>query len=191
VDYGLIARNPARGKARKLTVGQPRRAYLDRADQIAALLDAAGELDREARTAPGLRRAMLATLIFGGLRLGEALALRWRDVDLAAGRLHVTGAKTDAGVREVGLRPVLRDELTAYRAASGSPAPHTLVFPTASRHAWGQSNVRIRLLTKAIERANARRENVGLVPLPEGLTPHSIGAPSPPCSTRSAPRRLL
>jgi integrase len=30
-----------------------------------------------------LRRPLIATLVFAGLRISEALALRWRDVDLA------------------------------------------------------------------------------------------------------------
>ncbi len=40
---------------------------------------------------------MLATLTFAGLRIGELCALRWRDVDLAGGWLHVGETKTDAG----------------------------------------------------------------------------------------------
>lgn len=43
VEYGHTQANPASGKRRKLKAEQPRRAYLDSADQIAALLDAAGE----------------------------------------------------------------------------------------------------------------------------------------------------
>ena len=60
----------------------PRRTHLEAAEQIAALLDAAGELDRDA--SPGARhverRAILATLTFAGLRVGEMCSLRWRDV---------------------------------------------------------------------------------------------------------------
>jgi integrase len=44
--------------------------------------------------------------MFSGLRIGECIALRWRDVDLAHGRLLVGDSKTDAGVRYVDLLPV-------------------------------------------------------------------------------------
>ena len=88
VEYELVARNPARVGKRKLKVSHARRAYLDDADQIVALLDAAGSLDARAHEAAShvARRTMLATLAFSGLRIGELLALRWRDVDLAGGR---------------------------------------------------------------------------------------------------------
>jgi hypothetical protein len=56
----------------------PPRTWLDSAEQIAALLDGAAALDATARTRKGERRALLATLVFAGLRIGEALALRWR-----------------------------------------------------------------------------------------------------------------
>jgi hypothetical protein len=50
-------------------------AYLDTVGQIAALLDAAAELDGETkRYRHGGRHAMLAVLAFAGLRLGELLA---------------------------------------------------------------------------------------------------------------------
>jgi hypothetical protein len=64
VEYGHIDRNPAVGR-RRLKVAKPRRRYLGRAVQIGTLLDAAGELDREAREdRKGGRRALLATLVF-------------------------------------------------------------------------------------------------------------------------------
>jgi len=83
VEYELIGRNPARGRRRRLPVVAPRRSWLDRADHITALLDGAGRLDANAKTCRGQRRALLATLTFAGLRIGEALSLRWRDVDPA------------------------------------------------------------------------------------------------------------
>jgi integrase len=46
-------------------------------------------------------RALIATLIYAGLRIGEATALRWRDIDLANGRISVSDSKTQAGIRLV------------------------------------------------------------------------------------------
>ncbi len=113
VERDLIARNPACGKRRRVRERAPRRSYLESAAHIRALLDAAGELDGEARCDRQHihRKAMLATLVFAGLRIGELCALRWRDVDLQAAWLHVQDAKTDAGVRQVRLRPVLIAEV--------------------------------------------------------------------------------
>ncbi len=49
-------------------------------------------------------RPVIATLIGTGLRVGEAVALDWPDVNLATGTLRVGRAKTDAGsYREVDL----------------------------------------------------------------------------------------
>ena len=85
-----IASNPARGRRRRLKATVPAPVWLDSAEQIAALLDAAGELDREAQEERQLpSRAILATLTLAGLRIGELVELRWRDVNLAEGRLTV------------------------------------------------------------------------------------------------------
>ena len=99
VERELIARNPAKGKGRRVRERAPSRSYLETAAQIAALLDAAGELDREATKERRHveRRAMLATLTFAGLRIGELCALRWRDVDLAAGWLHAATPRPTLG----------------------------------------------------------------------------------------------
>jgi integrase len=80
VERELIGRNPARGRRRRLKVGKSAPAWLDSAEHIAALLDAAGELERESGTATP-RRAILSALTFAGLRVGELVELRWRDVD--------------------------------------------------------------------------------------------------------------
>ena len=174
----LIDRNPVRvnPRRRKLRQRRPGRPYLDRADQIAALLDAAGELDAEARPdrQGTARRALLATLAFAGPRLGEALALRWRDVDLAAERMRVGRSKTDAGVRTIELLPALRDELTAWKARTRHGRPSELVFGTENGREQSPSHVRNRILAKAVKRANERLEADDRAPLPTGLTPHSL-----------------
>ncbi len=173
VEYELIDRNPARGRRRRLPATAPRRSWLDRADHIAALLDAAGQRDQKAKVCRGQRRALLATLVFAGLRIGEALSLRWRDVDLARGTITVRDAKTDAGVRVVNILPILRDELGAYRARL-DPTAAALVFGTANGHRQGATNVRRRVLAKAVEQANRQLSEDNTEPLPDGLTPHSL-----------------
>ncbi len=99
----LIARNPVRVntrnrklKARAPAPGLPRQR---RADPGAARRR--GRLDASATAAhePGAAR-FIATLVFAGLRIGEASALRWRDIDLAAGRIAVGASKTEAGERD-------------------------------------------------------------------------------------------
>lgn len=173
VEYELIQRNPARGRRRRLAAVRPTRSWLDRAQHITALLDAAGELDQQALRHRGQRRALIATLIFAGLRLGEALALRWEQIDLAAGTIRVGEAKTSAGVRTINLLPVLRSELRTYRAHLPD-RPDGLVFATSSRGPLSASNVRRRILAPATERANTALRLEGLAPLPAGLTPHSL-----------------
>ena len=57
VERELIARNPARGRGRRVRERAPRRSYLETAAQIKALLDAAGELDRGRIRRPAHRAA--------------------------------------------------------------------------------------------------------------------------------------
>jgi len=176
LEREIVARNPAAGKRRRVRVRKPQRSYLDTAEQIGALLDAAGELDREARADRRHvnRRALLATMTFAGLRIGEVLELRWRDVDLASGRLHVGRSKTDAGVRFVRLRPALRDELAALKAGAGHVAAEAFVFGTSQGTPQTATNVRRRVLARAVERADENLERADAAPLPERLTPHSL-----------------
>jgi integrase len=56
--------------------------------------------------------------VFAGLRIGGLLQLRWRDVDLTAGRITVRTSNTDACVREVDMLPALLDELLTLKAST-------------------------------------------------------------------------
>lgn len=177
VEYGHMDRNPARGRRRRLKADKPRRAWLE-PEQITPLLDAAGAIDaeRKRRDDPGGRRAMLATLTLAGLRVGELIALRWRDVNLASGRLQVGEAKTDAGRRSVDLSPALRDELDAHKARTPYAEPGDLVFCTRNGKPQNRNNVRRRVLVAAVERANTKLadDESGIPALPERLSPHGL-----------------
>jgi integrase len=172
----LIARNPMRvnRRRRKLRVANVRRSYIDKAAHVRALLDAAGRLDREARADQATpRRAILATLALAGLRIGELLDMRWRDVDLASGTLLVGRSKTAAGVRDIALLPLLRDELAALKATR-DPRPDDLVFGTTRGNRQTATNVRQRVLGRSIARANEQLGQGGWPLLPDGLTLHSL-----------------
>jgi integrase len=174
VEYDHIARNPAAGKRRRLRTTKPPRLFLEPA-QVTALLDAASELDNEDHSRRRHRRALLATLAFAGLSVGELLALRWADVNLATGRIRVRESKTTAGVRTIGVQPELRDELLSWKQSTRHGEPEDFVFPTSTGRADNRNNVRRRVLVRAVERANERiGEGGDCEPLPDGLSPHAL-----------------
>jgi integrase len=162
VEYGHLATNPAPGKRRRLKQARPRRTWLE-LDEVRSLLETAGT-----------HRALLATMVLGGLRVGEAIGLRWRDVDLAGGTLQVRHSKTDAGERTVDLSPDLLGELKLHRANSRFAEARDLVFPTLRGTARDRHNVRARVLAGAIERANKQRAEHGLARIQDGVTNHSL-----------------
>ena len=174
-ERGYVAQNPVRvnPRNRKVKAVKPRRPWLE-PGQVLTLLEAAGELDREDARGLGMRRPLLATLAWAGLRIGEACALRWRDIDLAGGTIRVGEAKTEAGVREVDVQPELHDDLAAWRVATPLPGGDDRVFPTGSGGAQNRHSVRQRIVLRSAERANTRLAKAGDPPLPEGLSPHAL-----------------
>jgi integrase len=116
---------------------------------------------------------MFAAFVFSGMRLGELLALLWRDVDLADRWLWVGRSKTDAGVRRIKIAPALRDALLELKAGpAASTDPDALVFGTVTGHQHSPSNVR-RMMRHVVKRADERLGEVGEAPLPR-ITPHSL-----------------
>lgn len=82
-------------------------------------------------------RRTFAVAIFTGLRPEESAELRWKDVDFAAGELHVTRAfgwrskvvelpKSQAGIRRVPLEPEL---VPLLKAMGHGKSPDDLVVP--------------------------------------------------------------
>ena len=125
IDDDLIGSNPMdrlrtrKGQKNPLPISAPAKAVpIDRA-KIAELLAEESEY-----------RAALVLMVSGGLRRGEALALRWRNVDLDRGKISVTeqrvsligGArvmepKSASGVRSIALPIEAVEQLKAHRAA--------------------------------------------------------------------------
>jgi integrase len=69
---------------------------------------------------------------------------------------------------------VLRDQLAEYRATLGDVAPDALVFGTSTGAAQQPSNVRRRILARAVARANERLDRDGFGAAAQRLTPHSL-----------------
>lgn len=77
----------------------------------------------------GYFEPMFIVLLDSGIRRGEAMTLKWDDVDLPKGILHVRGAGAKSSQsRRVPLTPRAHDTLTRWRAYSNGPN----VFPEAT-----------------------------------------------------------
>jgi integrase len=173
VRYGYLDRNPVED-VRRLKVAKPAQAFLQ-LDQIDALVEAT----------PEGRRPLLWTLILAGLRIGEALALRWRDVDLLADppRITVTrtwdpACKVEGPVKtgeegSVTIGRYLLETLLEHKAGSAHAGDDDLVFPTAAGRHQNPSNLRKRVLSPAVEVANGRLRERGMPTIPP-ITPHSL-----------------
>ena len=130
----------------------------------------------------GRERALLMTVALTGLRAGEFLALRWPDIDLEAGQLHVRrkltwvkrpGAqpwgkryeakffrpKTKSGVRALPMPPELMSELRRWKLQC-PPGELDLVFPNQSGDPEHEKNVLQGVLWPALKRARVRRVNM-------------------------------
>jgi integrase len=167
VMQGLLASNPSR------TVKAPRvaareREILDRS-QSAALL----------RAARGDRlEALYLLALTTGMREGELLALRWRDVDFSRSTVSVNGTVTVSprGGREIGppktknarrtvrvIKPVLNALRARYDAVveasprEGYVPRDTLVFPSVGGYLMGGTNLLNRSFRPLLERAGLPR----------------------------------
>jgi integrase len=158
--YGYLDSNPMEDVDR-LRGTRPRPA-VPVPEQLPALLKAAGAL-----------RPVLATLAGAGLRNGEACALDWPDVNLATGTIRVRESKTAAGVRLVDVPLALREELSDHKARSPQTGSGEALFVNRKGHRQTVSNIERRFKT-AIRRANVRLCELGVEPISEKVTPHSL-----------------
>jgi integrase len=152
MELDLVAANPTSGLRLPNGVGSRDRAASpqEAADLLAALPD---EL-----------RLIYATAFYAGMRRGELMALRWEDVSLSAGTIHVhrawdevageVGPKSEKGVRQVPVIALLRDYLAESKADTGRNGPDFVFGPKrdrpftpshvgrTARKAWAAENAR-------------------------------------------------
>ena len=138
------------------------------------------------------------TILYTGLRPGETAALLWKDIDFARNEIHVykavesgtraIKAPNPAGVRDIPMRPELRDRLLAARGAPESP-----VFPSARGGVRSANS--LRRLWNAFARdldlrmgAKVRDGEWSSTPLPRTSPPYCLRHTSAPtCSGRGCP----
>jgi integrase len=173
VEYGWMDDNPAAGRRRRIKIERSPAPHLESAGQIAAVLDAAAELDADPSWLIDDRHPVVATLLFSGLRVHELAALRWGDLDFATSTIHVRHSKTPAGIREVKMLPALRGHLLLHRDRCDRPGARELVFRTSRGGPRTKDNIRLRILRPVLARAEELLEPGGQASLPPGITPHS------------------
>jgi integrase len=109
------------------------------------------EIKRLIDKAEGKKRALLLTVALTGLRASELRGLRWQDVDLKAGELHVRQRadryskigvpKSDSSVRTVPLDPgALTAALREWKLACPK-GDEGLVFPSSTGRIQHHSNM--------------------------------------------------
>lgn len=154
VKWGMIARNPAdlvqlpRKQGREMSAFSP-----EEAQRFLAA----------AREDPWF--AVFSLLLDTGLRPGEALALKWSDVDLADRQLtvrrtltrnaqgwHFAEPKTAGSRRNVPFASPLQSVLVAHRDTQNTN-PHSLVFISKAGEPLHANNLGRRNLPRILERA--------------------------------------
>lgn len=146
VRVGEITTNPAhRALKPKLP---PRRAVRPFAPVVIERIRLA-VAGRDVKARSGARAdgdaLLIAVMAYAGLRPQEALALEWGDVgdrvltvDKAASFGEEKATKTEH-VRTVPIPPTLLGDLDGWKATTGAPTDHALVFPGVAGALWSHS----------------------------------------------------
>lgn len=145
-------------------------------EEFQAIIHAADEFlgNRRGSTKSSRAFPMLLRMLYGcGLRLGEALALRWENVDLGAGILHIRKAKNNKE-RDVPMDPSLISLLETYKKRRISESPDSVyVFesdrvPGTPYLGWTFRNWFLSVMEQA-GISNERQEKYG-----RAISPHTL-----------------
>jgi integrase len=152
-DEGLIVRDPSVALQRhERPKQQPRRQSRRLSPTELDAVIAAAE-----RRVPGYA-PLVVLLVHTGLRIREALGLRWQDIDLDAATIRVrwqlakddlryVNVKTAAGERDLPVVPALRRRLIEHRLASPWTRPSDPVFAATNGKPKQYRNARRALKT--------------------------------------------
>jgi integrase len=162
-ERGLVAQNVVHG-LRHRRRGRERRAERRQNGRLKIGVDIPTPDEIKAIVAhlDGPRRPLLLTAVFAGLRASELRGLRWQDIDLKRGELHVRQRadrygkvgrpKSEAGERTVPLPPMVVTVLREHQAAcrrNERDNEHDLAFPNTR----GSFDHRITIVERAFHPA--------------------------------------
>lgn len=154
-DRGLVARNVVREKSKTRSSGADRRVEKRKKGKLKAGVDipTPAEIRAIVGALEGRWRPLFLVAIFAGLRASELRGLRWSDVDLKKGEIHVRqradryneiGApKSEAGERTIPVPPIVIESLKAWKKECPSGSLN-LCFPTGAGTVEGLANIRRR-----------------------------------------------
>jgi len=157
VDKDLLDKTPCRG----VIVPRPRQQHeLDilSLDEVGRVLNVAEEPER----------TLIAVLAYAGLRLGEGLGLKWKDIDFQNQCIRIertfgqhgwSTPKTRSSRRAVPMSPTLTSWLKDYQKATEHTSSEDVVFSRDGSTPLDQSNVR-RDFNSALEKAEIRHVRI-------------------------------
>jgi integrase len=157
VEDGLIRSNPAAG----VRIAQPDTLEEDLNHAVQERALTPEQLARLIAEIPESHRPFVTFVAQTGLRIGEAIAVQWRDVDLDSGLLHIrrryyrsayAPPKTRYGRRVLPVTPAMAALLRSRRDLL-EPGPAELVWPSRTGRPLNPDSTRARVLKPAASRA--------------------------------------
>jgi integrase len=156
-ERGLVARNVVRELRSNRRRGKERRAERRQKGKLKVGVDipTLDEIKRILGAASGQLRPLLMTAIFTGLRASELRGLRWDDIDLKRGELHVRQRadrygvigkpKSESAERTIPLGPLVLNALKEWKLACPK-GDAGLVFPNGIGRIESHANIVNRVL---------------------------------------------
>ena len=146
MERGLVAQNVVRGRKRRRRTGEQRRTKL----QVGLDIPSPSEIRAVIPHLRGRWRPLFLVAVFAGLRSSELRGLRWSDVDLKRGEVHVRQRadcynafgppKSASGSRKIPLLPMVVNALREHKLTC-KHSTADLVFPSKTGHVIGHSNL--------------------------------------------------
>ncbi|MBZ5703010.1 MAG: site-specific integrase [Acidobacteriia bacterium] len=147
VDWNLLEQNAARGIRIGDRAPKTERLYLD-PKQVVLLLT----------SLPEPCRTLVLVAVLTGMRIGEILALRWKNLDLVRGVIQVRetvsegkfgSPKTKSSRRDIPISQPVREAFQAQFACRRQAGPEDLVFTTRKQTPLNPKNLLRRSLRPA------------------------------------------
>ena len=151
-ERGLVVRNAVRELRSRRRRRSSRQEHRNGKLKIGVEIPTPDEMRALLAASKGKMRVLLLTAVFSGLRASELRGLRWDDVDLKKGALHVRQRadkynrmgrpKSSAGERTVPLPPGVVDELRQWKLICPKrDGKVALVFPNGAGNVENHVNI--------------------------------------------------